>query len=494
MKSDTLERGREKWLIFNSLGLLLIFAGSIFACIAPYQWDQFYTFWYMLLGASLITCYICFGIKNCKKEVKLLAAFSIWLVISRVLNGDLFLFQDGRVVLDITLSSFFVTAALILPPDKRKKLIDAFAIVTTVLCLLGSVLGLYTVVTGKLLPNPLTEWYLCTVLGNRLEMFDASPNVCGNWLFCGIMFLVYLFFRYKNPAVRVLTVIAAVTEYTALAMTASRSSMLGLAVSIAMLVAALLFKGLKIKKTGYKALTLVLSLIIAGPLCYAGFSGVRSIVGDANLSYSIKNGIGDAYWLCKKSEPVYMAENLSCRVMLSADQPESGEEVSEGTDSIENEMEGIFEDDRGFEDSGRLNIYKTAIMSLKDDPARILRGCLNGDIMSIANSYFEREYGHMHNSYVQVLHFAGLPGLIIVIAFTVLLLIDSVKLYFSESVKADMAVKTLVLFLPGMFIYNMLETSVFAFLDMRSMVLFLAAGAVIAYSYELCPPGVKKHK
>lgn len=478
MKSDTLERSREKWFVFNSLGLLLIYTGSIFACIAPHQWDQFYYMWFVLLGASLMTCFAVFGKKSRKTEVKLLAAFSIWLVISRALNGDVFLYWDSRVVFDITVTSFFVTAALILPSDKRKKVLDAFAIITTVLCLGGAILGLYTVVTGKLMRNPLTEWYLCTMLGDRLELFDASPNVCGNWLFCGIMFLIYLFFRFKNPAFRVFAVVGALIEYDALAMTDSRSSMLGFAVSAAMLAALLLFKCLKIKKTQYKVVALVLTLLVAGPLCYMGFSGMRHMMGIATIGYAEKNGVGDAYLLGKVSEPVYMAENLSCRV-LSAEQTES---------------EGIFDDNRGFEDSGRLKIYKTAIMSLKDDPARLLRGCLSENVMDTTNPYLTREHAHMHNSYIQVLHLAGLPGLIIVIAFTVLLLIDAVKLYFSENIKADMAVKSILLILPGMFIYNMLETSMFAFFDLRSMVLFLAAGAVIAYSYELCPPRVKRAK
>ncbi len=484
MMSETAEHSREKWLKFNSLGLLIIFTASTFACLATYQWEQFYGFWYVMLGVSLITCYICFGIKNSKKEVKLLAAFSIWLVISRILNGDLFLAQDGKEVLNITLSCMFVTACMILPQDRRMKLLDVFAIITSVFCIAGAVMGIYTALTGKLYVNPLTEWYLCSMAGERLEIFGANSNVSGNWMFAGIFFLVYLFFRHKNPVFRVAAVLAALTEYAALAMTASRSNMMGFSVCIAMLVALLLFKCFKIKKTGYKILALVLAVVIAGPLSYISFSGTRHIMGIAMSNYAEENGVGDAYTHESAARPAYVPETLASRVMLSA----------ESVQSDEAGREDVFRDNRGFDDSGRLPIYKMGIYSLKDEPMRLLRGCMSENIMSTTRPYLQRDQGHMHNSYIQVLHFAGIPGLLIVLAFTVLLFIHAVKLFFSESIKADMAVKSLVLFLPGLFIYNMLETSMFAFLDFRSIVLFLIAGAVIAYSYELCPPRVKKHK
>lgn len=469
--------------------MLLIFAGSALANIAPHQWDQFYSFWYVIFGAALMTGYVCFGRKNVRTEVKLLEALCLWFIISRILNGDLFLAEDGMYVFNIAFSCLFFPVCMVVPEDKRKKVLDAFAAVATIYCLFGAILGIHTAITGKQIVNPFTEWYFSRMDG-RLELFETNYNASGNWFFSGIFFLIYLFFRCKNPIGKVLAVLAALAEYTALALTANRSSMLGFAVSAALLAALPVIKYLKIKKTGYKVLALLLTMAVAVPAFYSGFAGVRYLAGSAAVNYAanhIDTEAGETEAEENAARPSYIIENLSEHVMLSA-------ETEQTEENVEADSNDIYKDDRGFEDSGRLKIYKTAIMSLKDDPARILRGCMSSDIMSTVNPYYELGFGHMHNSYLQTLHFAGLPGFLLAVAFTVLVFIHAVKLYFSESIKADMAIKSLVLFLPGMFIYNMLETSMFAFLDLRSTVLFLAAGAVVAYSYEICPPGVKKHK
>lgn len=473
MIPETSKETRKKWLLFNSLGLLIIFAASSFASVGPYQWWHFKQFLYPVLGTALMTCYICFGLKNNTEEEKILVAFCVWLAVSRILNGDWFMSTDGMAVFDIALSFMFMTVCIVLPDEKRRKALDAFAIVSILLYTIGAIIGIYTAVTGRVIPNPLYESDLSSIPGNRLYIFDNNPNTGGCWMLICILFCVYLFFRHKNPVGRILLVLAALTDYTALSLTASRSSMLGCAVCIAMLAALLAFKYLKIKKTGYKALALALSLIIAAPLVYTGFSGVRHMAGAAAVNYSKSKQAQEAYAADSSAEPAYTAAYLSSCVELSSETEDSDD---------------IFKDDRGFADSGRLPIYKAGITSIKDDPARLFRGCPMEDVMKTSWPYLSREYAHMHNSYLHVLHLAGIPGFLLAVIFTVLLAVHSVRLFFSESEKADMAVKCLVLFLPGYFIYNMLETSMFIYQDFRSISLFLIAGAIVAYSRDIYPP------
>lgn len=473
MIPQTSNETRKKWLFFNSLGLLIIFAASSFASVGPYQWWHFKQFWYPVLGSALITCYICFRLKNNSAEEKVLAAFCIWLAVSRILNGDWFLSADGMAVFDIALSFMFMTVCIILTEEKRRKALDAFAILSILIFTAGAVIGIYTAVTGNVIPNPLYESDLSSMDENRLYIFDNNPNTSGCWMLISILFSVYLFFRHKNPVARIALILVIITDYTALSLTASRSSMLGCAICLAMLAALLAFKYLKIRKTGLKALTLAVSLIIAAPLVYTGFSGVRHLAGTAAVNYSESKKTEKVVAVESFAQPEYSTAYLSSFVELSSEAEESDD---------------IFKDDRGFSDSGRLPIYKAGITSLKDDPARLFRGCPVDDVMKTSWPYLSREFAHMHNSYLQVLHMAGIPGLLLAIAFTVLLAIHGLRLFFSESEKADLAVKCLVLFLPGYFIYNMLETSMFVYQDFRSISLFLIAGAIVAYSGDIYPP------
>ena len=108
-------------------------------------------------------------------------------------------------------------------------------------------------------------------------------------------------------------------------------------------------------------------------------------------------------------------------------------------------------------------------------------------------------YFHMHNLWLQVLMLTGLPGLLLVLAFCVLLIWRMLRLFFSQDPGTDIAVKILTFPLTGVMIYGMFETILFtqcaddrANTDFRELFFFLLAGIVLAYSYELAPRNRRK--
>ena len=62
-----------------------------------------------------------------------------------------------------------------------------------------------------------------------------------------------------------------------------------------------------------------------------------------------------------------------------------------------------------------------------------------------------------------------------------LLAVKVIRLFFSD---APLEIKALTLLLIGLFIYNMLEISLFVAADTRAFTAYIVAGAVIAYGNE----------
>ena len=119
---------------------------------------------------------------------------------------------------------------------------------------------------------------------------------------------------------------------------------------------------------------------------------------------------------------------------------------------------------------------------MRQEPLRLLRGCLCVDVMKIANPLLPTPVPHYHNTFLQVLCIAGLPGLLLTLLFCVLLAGKIIRLLFSA---VPLEIKGLTILLIGLFIYNMLEVSLFVAADTRAFTAYIVAGAVIAYGNEI---------
>lgn len=158
--------------------------------------------------------------------------------------------------------------------------------------------------------------------------------------------------------------------------------------------------------------------------------------------------------------------------LLAADGEE--EKSSDGKDIT-------YEDDRGFRDSGRFSIYKTIIPTMQREPLRLLIGCLEGDVMKYSNEIRGKEQPHFHDVFLQVLCLTGVAGLLLVLAFCVLLGRRVIRVIYSG---APMTVSVLALMCVGVFAYNIVEIGLFTTSNVASIAAYIAAGAVLAYTYE----------
>ena len=456
-----------------ALAIFVIFVYHLLRYVHPDIWGQIYCVYYMFLVPALVAVYFARKRPDRPVELTLFILYWIWIFISRLLNGDFFLTQDGDMVLNIGLSCVMLAVCTLLKGRDRQRFLDWISIAVCGFYSLLSVCGLYAVLFRKELYNPLTGGSLCGFWYTgglaRLQLLGKHANEVAVWFFLSFFLLMYLFFRRKSLLWRIPVVAAAVTNYISLCMTFSRSNRVAFSVCFSLLLVMVVIQRLSGTKRSRQLLAALGLLLILLPLSYKSFDLAAETVG--KVSYELV----DAEQKAVPDTPVDTEQKAAPDTPVDAEQPAAGIEAAAAD-------LGGYSDNRGFSDSGRLAIYKTIVPTMRQEPMRLLRGCLCVDVMKIANPLLPTPAPHYHNTFLQVLCIAGLPGLLLTLLLCVLLAVKVIRLFFSD---APLEIKALTLLLIGLFIYNMLEISLFVAADTRAFTAYIVAGAVIAYGNEI---------
>lgn len=295
-----------------------------------------------------------------------------------------------------------------------------------------------------------------------------------------------------------LIVPAALLNYVILAMTFSRNGMLSFSLCMGFLVLVLLLRLLSPKAAWEKLLCTVLVLGLLVPLTYKSFGlltrGMENISNtliekrdaaqtppmeeDGGAEVSGSGGAATLAYMCfgsadrevQRPQPLPIRTEGASLALLASDG------VSKDNGS------GItYEDHRGFDDSGRIEIFKTIIPTMQNEPLRLLIGCLEKDSMKYTNEILGKDIINFHNTFLQILCETGVIGLGLVLAFCVLLGRRVIRVLYSD---APVTVSILALMLVGILTYNILEVDLFLTSDIACFAAYIAAGAVLAYTYE----------
>ena len=141
--------------------------------------------------------------------------------------------------------------------------------------------------------------------------------------------------------------------------------------------------------------------------------------------------------------------------------------------------------------TGRTEIWQSGLIAISEDMGMMLKGGNSKDLMVSINHILttrvnptvtEYKY-HMHNSYLMVLMLLGLPGFLLIMLWTVMMVIKMVKLFFSK--KAGLADKYLTVPLAGVFVVSLAESFIFTAHDTVGLIFYLYAGVFLARSYEI---------
>ena len=419
------------------------------------------------------------------REGKVFLAFCVWLFVTRLFNGDFWLAEDFHLLFENLFLLALLPTAFLMRSEQRKTMLCVVAAGFGLYYAIVAVCGIYSALFPVAVGNP-----FCPVIdladfgyGGRLRIFGLHPNITSIIFYIALWLLIYLFFAVKRTTLRILIVIPAALIFCAMALTYSRNTFLAFSVTFSLLIARFVLNLLANKKGFLRYSCFALTLVLCITLSYTACEKVYSLVG---ISYGGQDRFGyNSSGLVNSLDDKDLVIETTPVPVPSP--PEAAEPVTPSVSP--DEQAKPVATGRGFEDTGRIALYRLTAKALFANPKQLFVGELNDNIMEPVNKLLLEkginEHSHPHNLFLYVLLITGVPGLGLIVLFLVLLLKRILTLYFRNDSGIKTEHRVLVLFLGGIMMYNMLEISFIANFDIRSIAFVFIAGAVIAYEKEL---------
>ncbi len=459
----------RRWRLFLAFcaGAMLVF--YMLCPAAPLRWADLYASYGKTAIAAFAAIYFFRARLDGVKEVKLVIWYTLWLFVSRLLNTDWYLQNELDLVLSRVLCCVVLPVGLLLEEDERRVMLDVVIAVCGAFYFVTALLGLYACIFGVYFYLP-PEHVVFGLDNNfyansfvRIVAWETTRTISAVWFYLAWCMMLYELFKCRSRVWRVFIIIALFVFHMAMAFCVTRSVLIAASVNAAMLSVLLGMRYLRIEKKALRVSAITALALVSLVVCYLSFGWLRSGTAAVYNAMDVK---------IERTSDQFMDQNV-----LSED----GQNFNDNRDFKETVFTG----------SNRLGVYLSAIPAIRDEPLRLLIGKYSSKLMDGPHRYQIGPFWHMHNYLLQVLMLTGLPGFLLVLAFTVLTVIRMFKLFFSG---AGLAVKSLCFPVSGIMLYGMLETVIFtasaderALTDFRELFFFLVCGVMLAYSYEAAP-------
>ena len=408
--------------------------------------------------------------------VKLASALLVWYVVTRPILGDLDLSKSNEQLVLYAVYLCLMCYMASVSSASRKK---ALVVLISVVCAfnLAVCIGeLYAAMHRTTVTLPLyIEIGMQEESGlNFVTLTRQHRNLSAQWNCLCFCLVIYLASLCRKKLWRIPFILAAAAFYAAVAISLSRTTMITLAVAAAMLVMLAVDKYVREKRTAVRVAALAAAVIIVTPLSYKSFDLIGTAVEK-------------------------LSSNTAAAAVETVPQTASDEDETAAEEPSAQDGQVMFTDVRGAENvkalGGRTLVWKSIYTTLRLEPRRLLYGGLTDEYMSAINIIIAHEdplavVKHTHNVFLETLMLTGLPGLLLVLAFTLILVWRMVRVFFAAG--AELSVKLLTLPLATVLLKNMGETTLLRYDDITNYVFFLAAGAFLAFSYELFPEKSRK--
>lgn len=390
---------------------------------------------------------------------------SLWFVVCTVANGDYYLTYNLRFVFAMWMTyGLCLPLMLLLDGDVREKWLTVFALCYALFMLVLSALCCYAACSGTQILLPAMEGAI-GIMQNRLYALCKHPNELGLSMNIAMMCWLFLAMRSRKMPVRLLCVLALLPLAFAIALTASRTSIViaALVGGVAAMVSATEF--LKKHREWLRWLAGGAALVlVTGGLMWTLNAGVPMLLQDHTVLMESHRLIPAAY-----------AEEAP-----DADQ-EAAVAPPAATKTGKTEDDQLVRRDFGQSFSTfsmRTGIWKVGVEYIQKHPRVLLLGSTDGQVSRIPKWYLGRNVSHMHNGWLEMLIQTGIPGFLVYLCIILRMLWAAARQFFNlknpawQRILAAAPVVTLLCTL--MEIYPCVSGNV---MDMMYMVL---AGAVIA--------------
>jgi len=393
--------------------------------------------------------------------------------VTRVLNGDIFLIEEGDYLIDLSTMILMFAPGILLTGKKREWYFRSVSGILVVFYFLASILCIYAAATNTYLENPIDYRGIgySALTENRFNFLSFQWNETAGQFAIAFALCLTIFFRIERLPVRIFLVVAAVCDAVVVGLTMSRNGQTCVGLALGLMVGILTLNSLHRLKVWQRTVALLLVTVLVTFISYQLFEPIR-------------------YGIWKVSETVQsVGTDVVPRPETSP--AEQAEQINEDSLADEKNMSdpdsGYHPDSRDYLKSGRKQIFWSALKSLQLEPKRLLIGSGYYHVMDISHQLIYEQAKHFHNTFLQVINEFGIIGLILVLWFYWRILSTSFRFIVvpAEVVSAGDQMQVLVPLI--LMFYFMLEVGIFAIIDManiRNTVFYYACGMLVGVYQE----------
>ena len=424
--------GLLSWQLPASIAFVCCIVISVYHFFAPLYSNMLLAF--VLFPASMGVLALLLYTRPYFKyaEVRIMTALFVWMMIGLILNNWRLKNALTSPWFYCVCASTFLCFSLPYAFDKEtlKKALSVFAVVMLVCAAALCAAGLYVVLSGCAVPEAITNLGKFGISSEGRLYLLVHPNtvapICGT----AILLSGYLFTRTRKWFLKVFLIFGIVLFYCTMALTDSRTGIFSTSIGVALEI--FLFANVSFTRIKHSFARVLISAVAALLILCAFVIGISLVRAAYNGYVASAETAAETAASAKTAETA--AEEAASRGMTNAD---------------------TF--------SGRTDIWLGTLKGLSEHPDLLLTGATPLLSSSIMAQYFPKgsPVGNFHNTYLASLVSFGIPGVVVILAFLVLLAIASAKLSFTNLKDAD---SLGVRLMPALLLFALPETMMEAFL------------------------------
>lgn len=454
-----------------SAAIMLLF---LFGPLNHYLMESLYNSNYYHLGVPMLIAayFACRGFRD-GIEITILILYMLWAVVTRVLNGDLFLLEEGDYLIDLSTMILMFAPGILLRGKKREWFFRSVSCILIVFYFVASLVCIYAAATNTYLENPIDFRGIgySALTENRFNFLSFQWNETAGQFAIAFALSLTLFFKTKRLPLQAFLTVAAFCDAVVVGLTMSRNGQTCVGLVLGMMFGILILNRLKTLKTWQRTLILLLTVVITTVVIYHFFEPIR--YGIWSISQSAQTADATLHAQTKASPKVLTAQIV--------DETMNGEK-NESTPVGEYQA-----DERDYFESGRKEIYWSALKSLQLEPKRLVIGSGYYHVMDISHQLIREQAKHFHNTFLQVINEFGMIGFILVLWFFCCILNAAFHLTVVPAGSVSVSDQILVLVPLMLMFYYMLEVGIFKIVDManiRNTVFYFACGMLTGVSRD----------
>ncbi len=479
---------KKRWMNWALCMALFVVVESILFIYRTYN-TPFYTDMVILQFAVPLTCAftaIVLTQPSVRRyaDVLLAEGYVLWYAVVLLINGHYFWLEFPQHInvlyrLVLAVAVCYPVAYALAAKGQLGVMRTVLAVLTLVLVAIA-VLGIYRAVIRQPLVSPFNG----ATLGMRadgdgvLRLFPVvHANTGGAIFMMALILCVFLSLSSQYIWGKVFFAVAAVPVYVALALTNSRASMALGAFGLGLLGFLVVRARMVSAKPLLSWLVGALCALLLAGVCFAGYQGALWAVNQAApmaAEQPVKT---------ESAQPAQTPQAKQAEQAQQAKQTPQAEPAKKTTDpEAEIEQRKLLKGMGTL--NGRTKIWAKVLQGIGEQPEVLLWGLTIERVEGFVSKLMEN-HPHPHSSYLQTLLFAGLPGLLLLLALLFGLVRFGLRLFLDVSKHTGLAQRFLPVVLLCSVLIALVEVMYFSGQAITDRLFFLVAGYVAVLARQL---------